>query len=290
MGVVLRRCLAIALAMSGSVWSAALAADMPPWFATSTDAQGLPAVDGFNAKVSSFGGSLDGQATFGGEGSISVPLGYRFGFQLDGLVSGIDSRHHGDVTVAATGAHMFWRDPAVGLLGAYGRYFHADAFSGVNLYIAAAQGALYNGRFTLEGIAGVESGNVALDGFGSRTLDAHFVDVVKLSYYPTDNLKLTVGHSYSLGTHSFLIRAEHGFSIGGGTMAALYARGSVSGDGDASVLAGLRFYFGQRDKTLIRRHREDDPPNYIKTIPIGTPINLLFVGAGLIFIPTVFNP
>ena len=199
MGVVLRRCLAIALAMSGSVWSAALAADMPPWFATSTDAQGLPAVDGFNAKVSSFGGSLDGQATFGGEGSISVPLGYRFGFQLDGLVSGIDSRHHGDVTVAATGAHMFWRDPAVGLLGAYGRYFHADAFSGVNLYIAAAQGALYNGRFTLEGIAGVESGNVALDGFGSRTLDAHFVDVVKLSYYPTDNLKLTVGHSYSAG-------------------------------------------------------------------------------------------
>jgi len=180
------------------------------------------------------------------------------------------------------GAILQW-----GFFGAYGRYWHADAFSGVNLYIAAAQGALYNGRFALEGIAGVESGNVALEGFGSRTLGTYFVDVMKLSYYPTDNFKLSVGHSYSLGTHSFLIRAEHGFSIGGGKMAALYARGSVSADGDASVLAGLRVYFGQRDKTLIQRHREDDPPNYMKTAPIGTPISLLFIGAALIFLPSI---
>jgi hypothetical protein len=43
-------------------------------------------------------------------------------------------------------------------------------------------------------------------------------------------------------------------------MAALFASGSVSEDGDGAVLGGLRFYFGQHDKTLIRRHREDEPP------------------------------
>ena len=32
----------------------------------------------------------------------------------------------------------------------------------------------------------------------------------------------------------------------------LYARGSVSEDGDRAVFGGLRFYFGERPKSLIR--------------------------------------
>jgi hypothetical protein len=42
-------------------------------------------------------------------------------------------------------------------------------------------------------------------------------------------------------------------------MASLFANGSVSEDGDGAVLGGLRLYFGQQPKPLIRRHREDDP-------------------------------
>jgi hypothetical protein len=33
----------------------------------------------------------------------------------------------------------------------------------------------------------------------------------------------------------------------------------VAEGGTNVVLAGLRFYFGQRDKTLIARNRQDDP-------------------------------
>ena len=40
-------------------------------------------------------------------------------------------------------------------------------------------------------------------------------------------------------------------------MASLFVEGRA---GDyTGVWGGLRFYFGQSDKSLIRRHREDDP-------------------------------
>ena len=42
-------------------------------------------------------------------------------------------------------------------------------------------------------------------------------------------------------------------------------RGQISRAGEGSfhgVWGGVRFYFGQKDKTLIRRHREDDPTDW----------------------------
>ena len=42
-------------------------------------------------------------------------------------------------------------------------------------------------------------------------------------------------------------------------MAALFTEGWIGEAGNNGALVGLRMYFGQRDKTLIRRHREDDP-------------------------------
>lgn len=40
------------------------------------------------------------------------------------------------------------------------------------------------------------------------------------------------------------------------------AEGRVGEDSYHGVWGGVRFYFGQKDKTLIRRHREDDPTNW----------------------------
>lgn len=51
-------------------------------------------------------------------------------------------------------------------------------------------------------------------------------------------------------------------------MAALFAQGIVFEGGDGAALGGLRVYFGQNDKTLIRRHREDDTPTYGENIMI----------------------
>jgi hypothetical protein len=241
--------------LGGLSCSVTLAADVYP---LAVKAEPLPAVDGFNAKMAGFGGATDGRALYGSEGSITIPLGFRYGLQVDGLAGGYDSPF-GRVTTTGAAGHLFWRDPAIGLVSAYGHYFHADVFGGANLYAGGAGGALYWGRFTLEGNAGFEGGKVDVSTLGSVNFSTRFFDVAFLSYYPTDNLKLSIGHSYQLGTHALRFRAEWGLPIGGGTMASWFASGAIREGGDASVLSGLRIYFGQRDKSLIRRHREDDP-------------------------------
>ena len=43
-----------------------------------------------------------------------------------------------------------------------------------------------------------------------------------------------------------------------GTAVSLFGEGRIGEDDYKAAFGGLRVYFGQRDKTLIRRHREDD--------------------------------
>jgi hypothetical protein len=264
----------LCLVLSSLLGSPAGAADIAVP-AVPDGAQSLPAVDGVNAKVAGFGGVAEGRALYGGEGVVTLPLGQSFGLQIDGFVGGFDSRFQGNVTFAGTAAHLFWRDPARGLIGAYGHYVHANVFAGVDVYAGGIEGALYLERFTLEGVAGVEGGKVDTAALGRFNLDTRFFDVAQLAFYPIDNLKLTVGHSHVLARHSALFGAEWGLPTGGGTMAALFASGRLSEDGDGSVLAGLRFYFGQRDKTLIRRHREGDPTPSITAV---NPFEITSVG------------
>jgi hypothetical protein len=146
----------------------------------SADKRSLPAVDGVNGKLSGFGGSIAGQALYGGDGAITVPLGTRFGFQLDGLAAGFNSQSQGGLTVIGTGAHLFWRDPAVGLLGAYGDFVHTNAFNSTNSVSGAGEGALYLNRVRLDALVGVQGGSAN---------PVRFFDVVQFSYYPIDDLR-----------------------------------------------------------------------------------------------------
>jgi hypothetical protein len=75
----------------------------------------------------------------------------------------------------------------------------------------------------------------------------------------TDNFALAIGHLYTFGRHALALGSEHGFALGGGRMASLFAAALFAEGGNKAALAGLRFYFGQHDKTLIDRHRQDDP-------------------------------
>ncbi len=251
---------ALYVALSGLLCSAAVAGDSFPKTQDSQPAQPLPAVDGLNGTVSGFGGAANGNGLYGGAGSVAIPLGFRYGLQIDGVVADANTDTQGNVTAAGTAAHLFWRDPSVGLLGAFGAYIHTDAFSGADIFAAAPEGALYLGRFTLEGFAGVQEGHAEPGVRGRLDVATRFFDLAALSYYPTDNLKLSIGHSYISGWNSAIVSAELGLPVfSSGTMPALFVAGSVGEGGNSAVLAGVRVYFGQRDKTLIRRHREDDP-------------------------------
>jgi len=108
--------------------------------------QPLPAVDGFNGKIAGFGGGADHiKGLYGGNGSLSMPLAQQWGAQIDGGIGSLDGSgwSHG-------AGHVFWRDPSIGLVGAYGSYTHWNGIGvltipriGVNVSRFAAEGEHY---------------------------------------------------------------------------------------------------------------------------------------------------
>jgi hypothetical protein len=230
-----------------------------------------PAVDGPNGKVENFGGSFADKTIYGAKGAFSVPLGSRFGLQVDGAVGRFD-----DSTFGSIGGHLFWRNPAQGLIGIYANHTYWDRFGGVNVTQIAGEGELYVGRWSLQGIAGVEFGNRASQVTTTSTTDValvtttttltefydlktQFFDKINLSYYPLDNWKVFVGHRYLGGKHAAALGSEFALPLGGGALASLFVEGRAGEDNFRGVWGGLKFYFGQRDKSLIQRHRQDDP-------------------------------
>jgi hypothetical protein len=204
---------------------------------------------------------------YGTTGSVSFPLAYQWGAQIDG---GLASASGSGVADGA--AHVFWRDPSIGLLGAYGSY---ERWNGTDLQNIggisattgriAAEGEYYWGRWNFNGLAGVETVGInepvppASIPNRSFSVPDRFFDSISASYFVTDNFSLSIGHLYTFGTHFVTLGSEYGFALGGGRMAALFTEGLIGERGNNSVLGGVRIYFGQRDKTLIDRHRQDDP-------------------------------
>lgn len=232
---------------------APMAAEAPPYVA----------VDGVNGKIDMLGGTLANRSLFGASGALSIPLQGPYGFQLDSAIGSYDSRGFGSV-----GGHLFWRDPSRGLLGLYGAYSGWDQFGGIHVGQVAGEGAWYNGRWSVEGIAGVEFGNSQtvtvgdpVNGFASTTfaVDTRFFDKLNVAYYLQDNLKVFAGHRYLGGRNALALGGEWGLPLQNGKMAALFVEGRVGENDYHGVWGGVRFYFGQRDKSLIQRHRQDDP-------------------------------
>ena len=276
-----------------SLASIAQAADLPSRIAPLPVFTQLPAVDGLNGKLELFGGGFgqnvqdpfnafstqsSWRATGGAAGSISLPVGREFGVQFDGLVANIGGRF-----VGGLGGHGFWRDPSKGLLGLYASGTYFDGRGGLATGRIGAEGEAYLGRVTLQGIAGIEFGGsnqyrfgypfIAPGAFGIYTLyrnqvKTRFFDRAAIAFYPLDNLKLSVGHRYNYGLHAASLEAEY-LVTSGPTAASIFAEGRIGQRNTSSIVGGVKIYFGNSDKTLIRRHREDDP------------VNPLFSGAGL---------
>ncbi len=141
-----------------------------------------PAVDGFNAKIDGFGGSASSNGIYGGRGSVSAPLGYSFGVQLDGAAGQIANRGFG------TGAgHLFWRDPSRGLIGVFGSHTTWNSPVGnVRVNQVGAEGEAYFGMWSVQGVAGIEFGNSVAGTVGpviqTFTIPTRFTDQINLNY------------------------------------------------------------------------------------------------------------
>ena len=222
-------------------------------------ADDLPAVSGINGKVSGFGGwenydlGADG-GLFGVDGSFSIPLGQMFGFQADGMISSLDGNF-----IGGTAGHLFWRNPATGLLGVYGSWVTRDD-SGVDTWRIGVEGEFYSGPITIQGVVGYEGADVPafilLD-------DEDVFAYADLSYYATPDLRFSAGYRRLNGLDMAALGAEWQLPTNfiGGT--SLFAEGRIGEDDFVSVWAGLRVYLSAENKTLIRRHREDDPFDWL---------------------------
>lgn len=218
----------------------------------------LPAVDGVNWKAGGLGGTLADRALYAFQGSYSLPLGNTYGLQLDGIAGSYDDRF-----VGAAAAHLFTRDPSRGLLGLFASVTHWDRFGGLNVGHFAGEFEVYYGRWTLQAVAGVETGNSGSQTIGnlieSFDIPTRFFDKVNLAYYLNDNWKAFVGHRYVGGKNALALGSEYAFRINGPMMGSLFVEGRIGEEDFKGVWGGLRFYAAQKDKTLIQRHRQDDP-------------------------------
>ena len=217
-----------------------------------------PAVDGINGKVDAFGGTYAHKTLYGTQGAVSIPLQGHYGAQIEGTVGSYDGK-----TIGAVAGHLFWRDPTKALLGLYVSHSRWDVFDGVHANHVAVEGEYYVGRWTLQGVVGAEFGNSTTGTVGGfiQTYDVktRFFDQINLAYYLTDNLKTLIGHRYLGGKHQLALGGEWGFPVNARFMGALFVEGRVGESDSSGVWGGVKLYVGQKDKSLIRRHREDDP-------------------------------
>jgi hypothetical protein len=239
-----------------SMQSAAIAADVlySPVPVEDEDLDlGLPAVSDPNAKFELYGGftNPDGFAGRVG-GSISLPVGDRFGVQIDGAVQA-----SGAGTLFGGAVHAFTRDPDAYLLG-----ITAGVVRGPSGTLGAigAEGELYLDRLSLEGWAGFAA--LDYDDAMLNDLSGAFA-IGDVAYYPTDDWRIGMGASYLLGETGLHLNTEYllrDFDL----PISIVGDARVFSSGAYSVMGGIKGYLGpDPGKSLIDRHRQDDPRNRV---------------------------
>jgi hypothetical protein len=145
-------------------------------------------------------------------------------------------------------AHLFMRDPNQYLFGAYASY---SAIDNVDVWRVGGEAEFYLNNVSLEVLAGFEDADIT---------NGDFFTSSNLAFYPTDNLRLSVGYQHFQEVDAAAAGLE--WQIDGlGLPVSLFANGAVGDNDFATAYAGITLYFGGEEKSLIRRHREDDPDN-----------------------------
>lgn len=238
---------------SGVSWTALIICALGTNVAWASDLDAMagqperPAVSELNAKFAVVGGVFEEFGAGLVEGSVSIPVTFSTGLQLDGLVGIGDGGG-----IFGGGAHLFWRDPSVGLFGIYASVTDVNVDSSDYTHFSGGlEAAAYVGRFSIEAIVGLEGGD---------NTEAGVFAFANLAYYPLDDLRLYAGARYIQEDVVGAAGLEYQFNPGGRDQAiAVFAEGRI-GEDRAEVWGGMRVYFGQPN-SLIGRHREDDPSN-----------------------------
>ncbi len=216
-----------------------------------------PAVSEINAKTHFSAGDMNSDDGYNFDGSITFPVMRHFGFQADGIYSRI-----GGEDFYGGAAHLFARDPDLGLVGFTGGYLTRK---GVDTYQFGVEAEWYLNRLTLGTFAGV--GKISYDNAAPfiDTNPTRFVGRVSADYYLLDDLR--VGASYVTAFHDNLYKGEVEYQtpIRGVALTAEVAGGD---NGYDHWLVGVSYYFGG-NKSLRDRQRRDDPPSLMPQVLHG---------------------
>lgn len=230
----------------------AFSADAPPIAASNTTLNMIdptpvaiqkPSVDGLNFKTSVISGVIGGYSNHMFIASVALPIPFipSLGVQLD---LGI-GRYRKDYTSAASGLHVFYRDPNSGLIGVYGDWGYVDNEHGGRVGLEFSS---YQDRWSVDILAGVQ--------FGQHFL-TEFVDEVDVTYYFTDNFKGSIGHRLMSRGHVANVAVEYAPTNNGWSV---YGEAEIGEDDYDAVWGGLRYSFGSSSgKSLIERDRQSDP-------------------------------
>jgi hypothetical protein len=204
-----------------------------------------PAVTGPNLKLDVGGGFYTDDGAGLVNGIFTFPIGEHFGGHIQGLAGYLD-----DEFAWGGSAMGFWRDPDVAMVGLFVSHGEIDDDNNTRY---GASGTLFLDGFDIGGQVGYQTHDNDDDGAFGR---------VELGWYPTDDVRLAIGGDLNpvadLGYASIEFRP--GFEALPGM--SFFLDGQVGENDHSSVLAGVRFYFGE-STTLIDRHRRDDYTNLV---------------------------
>ena len=213
-----------------------------------------PAVSGINGKLE-FGylsvntttpaGNTDADGEFV-RGALTLPVGQQFGFQLDAGVSELDGSRFTGI-----GGHFFWRNPNTALIGIYAHHIDLGELNSQTTRVGAEL-EWYHKNASLELFAGLDT---LESSFGRNDF---FAGEAVAAFYPNENLRLSAGVRRTFDETRGLAGIEYLPDTSSGIAPSLFAKAEF-GSGDTTVSAGIKIYLGKETKSLIRRHREDDP-------------------------------
>lgn len=198
------------------------------------------AVSALNAKIESVFGNVDGSTAKAGAASLAFPVLDDFGVQIDGLAGKVNPSD-----AYGSAVHAFWRDSTVGLVGLTAA--HAELGKTETLRYGG-EAEYYLDQFTFTGYVGQQSGDIdtsAYAGLGAR-------------YYLTDDVMFSTVASTSDDLERYALALEAQTPVRGLSWYASLATGENDYD---HAFFGLKFYFSGDRKSLIDRHRQDDPSN-----------------------------
>ncbi|MBX9635841.1 MAG: hypothetical protein K2X44_12740 [Magnetospirillum sp.] len=220
--------------------------------AAATTLGGTDAISAENRAVSApvitvdgAGGALDGEGSAFLSASGTMPVGERYGVQLDGMLGQSGERGQGGV-----GGHFFWRDPNVGLIGASTMW---SRIGGWNLFRHGIEAEAYLGDYTLAPSVGIQRGDANRGTTGYANLE--------LGWYATDQIKLSIGGGGFSQSRSGFVGAE--WQPNQDEPFSLFATGGGANEGAGSVLFGVRYVLGAGASSLKQQHRHGDPQNIV---------------------------